>query len=331
MGSGEIHDGYCGTSIPRLLPQGAGSLKSKLETWFDAALSRSPAQPVFHWRASRQLTVLAYHGIDDPDRFEQHLDYLLRRMCPVSKEEALAAIAGQRGLPKRAVLITFDDGHRSLLDLAMPLLRDRGLPAIVFVIAGLLDTNIPYWWVEAKELVRRGGTANGFPQLDPDAFTQVLKNVTNKQRLVALAELRQTVSGTRLATPQLRCRELTVLESAGVSVGNHSFTHPCLPNCSTGEIVNELSQAHEVLSAALGHAPQVFSYPNGDEDERVSEILLTMGYRAAFLFDHRISPFPPPEPLRISRLRVNSDTSLDRFRIIVSGLHPALHHGRGRG
>jgi hypothetical protein len=29
-------------------------------------------------------------------------------------------------------------------------------------------------------------------------------------------------------------------------------------------------------------------------------------------------------------VRVNSDTSLDRFAIILSGLHPALHHARGR-
>ena len=38
----------------------------------------------------------------------------------------------------------------------------------------------------------------------------------------------------------------------------------------------------------------------------------------------------PGHPLRLSRVRVNSDTSLDRFAIILSGLHPALHHARGR-
>jgi hypothetical protein len=49
----------------------------------------------------------------------------------------------------------------------------------------------------------------------------------------------------------------------------------------------------------------------------------------AFLFDHRLAPLPLREPLRISRLRVNSDTSTDRFRIILSGLHPTVHRVRG--
>jgi hypothetical protein len=40
---------------------------------------------------------------------------------------------------------------------------------------------------------------------------------------------------------------------------------------------------------------------------------------------------PAANPLRLSRLRVNSDTSLDRFDTVITGLHPALHHARGRG
>jgi hypothetical protein len=34
--------------------------------------------------------------------------------------------------------------------------------------------------------------------------------------------------------------------------------------------------------------------------------------------------------MRLSRLRVNSDTGLDRFALILSGLHPTLHRARGR-
>lgn len=306
-------------------------MKKQLETWFDAALSRSPAQPIFHWWASRRLTVLAYHGIDNPDCFEQQLDYLVKHMYPISKDEILAAIAGRRGLPKHAVLITFDDGHRSLFDLAMPMLRDRGLPAIAFVVAGLLDTDRPYWWIEVEELTRRGGTANGFPHLGPKPFAQALKDIPDQQRLKVIAELRQTAPETTLSIPQLRRQELSILESAGISIGNHSLTHPCLPRCPTDKIVTELAQAHEHLTAALGYPPQVFSYPNGDADERVSQTLLALGYKAAFLFDHRISLLPPPDPLRISRLRVNSDTSLDRFQIIISGLHPTLRHGLNKG
>ena len=34
--------------------------------------------------------------------------------------------------------MTFDDGHRDVLDVAMPMLRERGIPAVAFAVAGLI-------------------------------------------------------------------------------------------------------------------------------------------------------------------------------------------------
>jgi hypothetical protein len=56
--------------------------------------------------------------------------------------------------------------------------------------------------------------------------------------------------------------------------------------------------------------------------------LSNLCYSAAFLFDHRHAR-PGSHALRISRLRVNSTTSIDRFAAILSGLHPAVHKARG--
>jgi peptidoglycan/xylan/chitin deacetylase (PgdA/CDA1 family) len=36
-------------------------------------------------------------------------------------------------LPERAVLLTFDDGYRSMLDTALPILRAYGFPSVLFV------------------------------------------------------------------------------------------------------------------------------------------------------------------------------------------------------
>jgi peptidoglycan/xylan/chitin deacetylase (PgdA/CDA1 family) len=304
-------------------------LKKKLEMWIDAALSCSPAQPIFHLRASRKLTVLAYHGIEDQNRFAGHLDYLINYMHPVSLEEVLYGIKGCRGLPRRAVLITFDDGDRSLLDVAMPMLRERGIPGVAFVIAGLLDTDTPQWEKEVRELALCGGTAADFSGLSADGYVRVLKNVSEELREAAIKELRRSASGASSAVPQLRLHELYALESAGITVGNHSLTHAPLSTCTEDKIRSEVSRSHESLTAALGHPPKAFAYPNGDADDRIIKMLTSLGYEVAFLFDHRISGFPPSDPLRISRVRVNSYTSLDRFKIIVSGLHPTLYHLRG--
>jgi peptidoglycan/xylan/chitin deacetylase (PgdA/CDA1 family) len=128
---------------------------------------------------------------------------------------------------------------------------------------------------------------------------------------------------------QLEKDELGLLQDAGVEIGNHTWTHPCLDRCSDDVLRAEIRKAHLALTDVLGRPPRAFAYPNGNWDLRAERELERLGYGAAFLFDHRLARLPA-DPLRLSRLRVSSDTSLDRLATIISGLHPALHRARGR-
>lgn len=304
-------------------------MNARAEVWVDAALSRSPAQPVFDWRASRRLAVLAYHGVDDPGRFALHLDHLKRTASPVSLGQVLASFDGGPPLPRRAVLITFDDGHRSVLEHGLPMLSARGLPAVAFVVAGLIDTDRPFWWSEVIELSRRGGVVNGLRPSAPEDLARALKRVPDERRRAAIEELRRTASSAAPPVPQLTSEDLRTLESGGVAIGNHTWSHPCLGRCETDACRDEIERSHRLLAEALGHAPVAFAYPDGDRDARAASALRDLGYRAAFLFDHRLSSLAPRDRFAISRLRVNSTTTLDRFRTIASGLHPTVHRVRG--
>ena len=96
----------------------------------DRLLARSPAQWAFHRRAGERLVVLAYHAIDDPARFADQLDHLAVTATPVPLDAVVDSVHGRRALPDRAVLITFDDGARSVHDEALPLLRERKPPVV---------------------------------------------------------------------------------------------------------------------------------------------------------------------------------------------------------
>jgi hypothetical protein len=63
-------------------------------------------------------------------------------------------------------------------------------------------------------------------------------------------------------------------------------------------------------------------------DARVEACVADVGYALGFAFDHRVVN-GSPDLLRVSRIRVDSNTPVDGFRIRVSGLHPALHAARG--
>lgn len=68
-----------------------------------------------------------------PARFEQQLQWLARSGRVVSLEQTLKPTRG------RAIAITFDDGYRDNLTVALPLLEKYNVPMTLFVVAGFLD------------------------------------------------------------------------------------------------------------------------------------------------------------------------------------------------
>ncbi len=293
----------------------------------DATLRRSPLQPFFRRRAGRDLAVVAYHGIDDAAQFEAHLDLYRSAYHPISLADAIDATAGRISLPPNALLITFDDGIRSVRDTALPMMKARGVPGVAFVVPGVIGTSRPLWWVEVEALLARGAVD---PLPGPGTLVQRLKVVPDSQRLEAIEWLRASVDGEPVQSPQLSVDDLAALERGGVVIENHTMSHPCLDRCPTDKIRHEIEAAHRQLAAWMGRSPRAFAYPNGNWDGRAESVLDELGYVLGFLFDHHLQPMPPGARLRISRLRVNSTTSLDRLAIILSGLHPAIHHARGR-
>src|ERR1041384_1015254 len=75
-------------------------------------------------RHRRQLLIVLYHGVisapGDPlgycvhlTEFDRHMEFLSRRMHPVSLAEVIASVEHRASLPDRAVRVTFDCGYRN--------------------------------------------------------------------------------------------------------------------------------------------------------------------------------------------------------------------------
>jgi peptidoglycan/xylan/chitin deacetylase (PgdA/CDA1 family) len=307
-----------------------GDTPARIRRLGDSVLANGLARPLIRLRAPRRLAVLAYHGVDDARAFERHLDYLAARLRPVTLADVERAVRGVTDLPAGSVLVTFDDGHRSVLEDGLPLLQHYRVPAVLFVVAGLVGTRQPFWWTEVEARYAAGGRLPDLAVPSGAALVGRLKTVPDASRRAALDRLRRDTPDVTMDTAQLSAEDLRRWTAAGFDVGNHTWSHPCLDQCPEAEARSEVRRAHEALTAALGAPPTTFAYPNGNLDPRVEPVLAELGYTTGFLFDHRLADVGHGRsPLRISRVRVRSDASLDRFAAIVSGLHPAIHRLRG--
>ncbi|MEJ0098299.1 MAG: poly-beta-1,6-N-acetyl-D-glucosamine N-deacetylase PgaB [Pseudomonadota bacterium] len=117
------------------------------------ALAGCGLRPAFADTEER-FTILSYHEVADakdalntdyavaPTMFVRHIDWLRNNGYHfISIDDLLADEAGRRPLPDKAILLTFDDGYRSMYDHAWPVLRDWKIPSVVAVVGSWEDDN----------------------------------------------------------------------------------------------------------------------------------------------------------------------------------------------
>jgi len=295
----------------------------------DAILRRSPVQVAFSTVAAG-TRILAYHGVEDAATLDLQLAYLRRRFRPVALTDVLEALEGG-ALPRRAVLVTFDDGEPSVFRMGLPLLRKYEIPAVAFVVTGLVGTTELLWTREVRSLVAGGARLPGRVPLDPDATVRALKAMDDGDRVDALDELRRSARALPANVPDVDWAELKAIDDEGLmSIEDHSYSHPQLDRCSPERVRDEIDRSKELFERELGRRPRAFTYPDGARSDEAARALASRGYEAAFLFDHRRARIVGGDRWGISRLRVSSTTGPDRFATILSGLHPAIHRLRGR-
>jgi peptidoglycan/xylan/chitin deacetylase (PgdA/CDA1 family) len=111
------------------------------------------------------ITILCYHRVGPrvsrmvmaPDNFAAQLDYLAKNNYRVVRLADLPDfLSGKRPLPKRAVVITFDDGHVSAYEYVYPLLRNYGFPATFFLYTDFLGAAEALSWPRIHEMAQSG-------------------------------------------------------------------------------------------------------------------------------------------------------------------------------
>ena len=95
-----------------------------------------------------KLRVLMYHKVSPKHRdfltvsveqLQWQLDYVQKHFTVVKLSDVIAHIEKGKTLPKKALLITFDDGYADNFELAYPEFKSRQLPFCIFLVADFIN------------------------------------------------------------------------------------------------------------------------------------------------------------------------------------------------
>ncbi len=261
----------------------------------------------------KKLRVLAFHDIKNVTLFEAQINYLKSNYSIITIGDLRKHIYGKKPLPNFPLLLTFDDGDISVLEKGLPVLKKYNCPICLFIITSLINTNIDFWW----DVVYKNGYKNNEDVIKTKEKINMLKSVPNKERLKMMDNYMVT------SKKQLSLKHLKILRNNNVYIGNHSHTHPMFDKCDNEEILNELKNAKGFFDENSLEGYDVFAYPNGNFDINSEKILIEKDVNLCFLFNHKINP-TKINPLRISRIRANSDMTISELKSKVSGLHSLI-------
>lgn len=238
-----------------------------------------------------------------PEKFEAALRFLTTYYKPVSLADVITDADG-KGLPPRAVLVTFDDAYASVAEVAAPLCQKFGVPAVFFVNAAFLDNkrlapdNLICYVANTlgMETIRSAARAvgrNGLVELNSlsEVFSRFFPAISLSEREVFLDALRQLAGISdscmaKEASLYLTSKQLRDLATFEFEIGNHTYSHVHCRSLSREEIGSEVDGNKEELEAISGAKVQSFSQPYGsatDLTRDLTEHLHCSGHKAVFL------------------------------------------------
>jgi peptidoglycan/xylan/chitin deacetylase (PgdA/CDA1 family) len=277
------------------------------------------------WLRSRLLNsglILGYHRISDssadpfslcvtPEHFAEQLGLIRKHGRPMSLTDLVQALRNGK-VPRRAVVVTFDDGYSDNLHVAKPLLEHYEVPATVFITSGHLGRE--FWWdqldwtlstsasLPEQLSLKIGGTVHrleadwtGRHRLENSAAAWrqrsmmwlygLLQPLAEGERQQVMEQLQawpgattQDVSDRKLLSPDevLRLGQGTLIE-----IGAHTVSHPNLARLPILEQETEIRQCKNYLEELLNRPVNSFAYPHGLFSDATVTAVRDAGYVCA--------------------------------------------------
>jgi peptidoglycan/xylan/chitin deacetylase (PgdA/CDA1 family) len=250
--------------------------------------------------SGQRLSILIFHRVraatdpifpEEPDagRFEQLMRFVASTYNVMTLGRAITSLIEGK-LPRRPLVITFDDGYADNAEIALPILTRHALTATFFVSTGFLNGG-RMWNDSVIECVRASKQFNldlsdyglGKCSLSGheerratiDKLLQYIKYLSLAQRETAIALLQKLTGVGQLPSKlMMSSDQVRALHHAGMEIGAHTVWHPILAALNTAESESEIRASKSCLESIIQDPVEVFAYPNG-------KLVKRLGFRGA--------------------------------------------------
>ncbi len=258
--------------------------------------------------AGQDFVAIAYHDVRndvaadyDPDQLAVSTQHLAAHFAwlhhhgytPVSIDDLIAAARNERSLPDKAVLLTFDDGFKSVYTDVYPLLKIFNYPAVVSVVTDWLD-------MAAGQTVEFGGR-----QLARDDFISWAEaRQMQASGLVEFASHSADLHRGIVANPQAN------LMPAAVSRVYSGGSYESYADYNA-RIATDLARSTEAIRVALGSSPRVMTWPYGRYTASNLELATKLGMPMSMTLEIGINSLA--NLARIRRILIRENPDIGRF------------------
>lgn len=278
------------------------------------------------------------------DLFSEFVDWISEdyRVLPL---EAMFDRRGKASDRKPVCAITFDDGWIDNFVNAFPVLKQKGVPATIFLPVRFIATRRRFWqeqlWNhlqdigenhEAVEMVRE--VMLHFPWAPPQqngswSYKDLKRMLMTRPSEEAEGFVQLLAESARLDSQCsdrafLDWNQIREMQASGISFGSHTMNHAVLTNMPPQAVLCEIRKSREELRERLGVEITSLSYPWGASNFMARRITQEAGYKFALttqpgLIRATIDPWMVPRiAMSTSVLTLRAAAQLSRQKVRLS-------------
>jgi peptidoglycan/xylan/chitin deacetylase (PgdA/CDA1 family) len=274
---------------------------------------------------SKNLTLksslnIMYHGVVSQDssyfsprhilknQFEKHLIYFKKNYNVISVSETFFNLKNNIKPSKKTLSISFDDGYKNNLDIALPLLEKYQIPA-TFFISSICTEDMPLrclWtdliaglnYFHKHKLIRIGeyefnnlvdikkdlSLANFLKSRNPAERDKILDDLVEKYDLISKIQSLNREIWCLLNKEEL----INLSQSKFVNIGSHGHSHYNLGEIQKEDARKELIISKEKLEKAISKEVNMIAYPDGSYNEAIKKIAEEAGYSGQLAVSYKL-------------------------------------------